>query len=125
MTYNAEDFTRMALAEFPQLAEDFHEWADLLHLKMGAFAQITQAAKADADWEKYDRCIRFADEIFGRATPDLENALNVSYLEHLDFAGPHGPKAWERLPPRLKTGWTEMQDYLEELATKGKSQPSR
>jgi hypothetical protein len=69
MAYNAEDFSRMALAAFPDLAEEFEEWAGLLHLKMGAFAQITQGAKGDGDWEKYDRCIRLADTLFGSATP--------------------------------------------------------
>ena len=54
------------------------------------------------------------------ATPDLDNALNVSYLEHLDFDGPRGPAAWERLTPRLKVGWKEMQRYLEALAAKGR-----
>ena len=86
---------------------------------------ITQEAKGDGGWEKYDRCIRLADELFGRATSDLENALNVSYLEHLDFDGPRGPKAWERLTPRLKVGWKEMQQYLEDLAAKGKPRDSR
>jgi hypothetical protein len=125
VTYNAEDFSRMALAEFPELAEEFEEWAELLHLKMGAFARITQGAKGEGDWEKYDRCVRLADELFGRTTPDLENALNVSYLEHLDFDGPRGPKAWARLTPRLKVGWKEMQQYLEDLAAKGKPGNSR
>jgi hypothetical protein len=125
VTYHAEDFSRMALAEFPELAEEFEEWAELLHLKMGAFARITQGAKGDGDWEKYDRCIRLADKLFGSATPDLENALNVSYLEHLDFDGPCGPKAWERLTPQLKVAWNEMQQYLEDLAVKGKPGSSR
>jgi hypothetical protein len=75
--------------------------------------------KRDGDWEKYDRCVRLADELFGRATPDLENALKVSYLEHLDFDGPRGPKAWECMTPRLKVGWKEMQQYLQDLAARG------
>jgi len=119
VAHSADDFCRMALAEFPELAEEFEEWADLLHLKMGAFARLTQGAKGDGDWEKYARCVRLADELFGSPSPDLENALNVSYLEHLDFEGPRGPKAWEQLTPRLKAGWKEMQQYLEDLAAGG------
>ncbi len=118
MAYGAEDFSRMALAEFPELAEDFEEWSDLLHLKMGAFARITQAAKGEGDWEKYARCVRFADKLYADPSPELENALNVSYLEHLDFDGPRGSKAWECLTPRLKVGWKDMQQYLEDLARK-------
>jgi len=118
MAYDAEDFSRMAVTEFPELAEDFEEWSDLPHLKMGAFARITQAAKGDGDWEKYARCVRLADKLSADPSPDLENALNVSYLEHLDFDGPRGSKAWECLTPRLKVGWKDMQQYLRELARK-------
>jgi hypothetical protein len=120
MAYGSEDFSRMALTEFPELAEDFEEWSDLLHLKVGAFARITQAAKDEGDWEKYVRCIRLADQLTADPSPDLENALNVSYLECLDFEGPRGPRAWECLTPRLKSGWKDMQQYLQDLAKKEK-----
>ena len=40
MAYGSEDFSRMALAELPELAADFKQWSDLLHVKMGAFAHI-------------------------------------------------------------------------------------
>jgi len=125
LTYNAEDFSRKALAEFPELAEDFEEWAELLHLKMGAFARITQAAMGEGDWEKYDRCVRLVDELLGRTSPDLENALNVSYLEHLDFDGPRGPEAWDPLTSQLQAGWQEMRQYLEDLGANGKPGNSR
>jgi hypothetical protein len=120
MAYGSEDFSRITLAEFPELAEDFEEWSDLLHLKMGAFARITQSAKGEGDWEKYQRCVQLADTFCADPSPELENALNVSYLEHLDFDGPRGPKAWECLTPRLRAGWKAMQRYLEDLAKSGK-----
>lgn len=120
MAYDSDDFSRMALAEFPELAEDFEEWSDLLHLKMGAFARITQAAKGEGDWEKYMRCVRLADKLYANPSPELENALNVSYLEHLSFDGPRGPKAWECLTPQLRHAWKEMQQYLVDLTRKRK-----
>ncbi len=32
MAYGSEDFSRMALAEFPELAEDLKEWSHLLQM---------------------------------------------------------------------------------------------
>ena len=125
MTYNAEDFSRTVLAEFPELAEEFEEHSELLHVKMGAFAMITEGARRDGDWEKYERCVRLAVELLGRTTPDVENALNVSFLEHINFDGPSGPQAWERLSPRLQQAWRAMQVYLEELAASRKPGNSR
>jgi hypothetical protein len=92
---------------------------------MGAFARITQAAKSEGDWEKYVACIRLADQLSADPSPELENALNVSYLEHLDFDGPSGRKAWESLTPRLRAGWKAMQQYMEDLAKNGKPSERR
>ena len=95
VAHSADDFTRMALAEFPELAEEFDEWPDLLHVKMGAFARIAQQAKGEGDWDRYARCMRLADELLRLPAADLENALNVSFLEHLTFDGPRGNEGLE------------------------------
>jgi len=114
--YSADDFRRLALERFPELREEFEDYASLLHLQMAAFARRTQQAKGDGDWDTYEKCIALADDLWQRPSPDLLNALNVSFLEHLDFDGPRGPVAWEYLSPSLKLGWRSMQRYLEDLA---------
>ena len=113
--YSADDFRRLALERFPELREEFEDYAGLLHLQMAAFARHTQQAKGDADWDTYEKCIALADELWQRPSHDLLNALNVSFLENLDFDGPRGPVAWEYLSPGLKLGWRSMQRYLEDL----------
>ena len=111
-----KDFVRLALAEFPELREEFEEEDGLPHLQMGAFARFTQVAKGRADWETYERCAQLADRLWGCADEELNNALYVSYLEHLDFEGSRGPKAWSLLSPRLRQGWREIQEHLDEVA---------
>jgi hypothetical protein len=59
--------------------------------------------------------VRLAAELWRRPDADLLNALNVSFLEHLDFDGPRGPLAWERLTPELRAGWRAMRAANERL----------
>jgi hypothetical protein len=115
--YTADVFRRLALAEFPELREEFDEYPELLHLQMAAFARRTQQAKGEADWDTYVRCIRLADTVWRHPDEHLLNALNVSFLEMIDFDGPRGPVAWTYLTPELQHAWRAMQAYLARLAT--------
>ncbi len=119
--YTADDFTRMVLEQFPELRDDFAEAEGLLHLHMGSFARRTQQAKGEADWDTYKRCVALAAELWKRPGSPLLNALNVSFLQHIDFDGPRGPIAWGYLSPELRRGWQDMQRYLEDLAAPSKN----
>lgn len=114
--FNADDFRQMALEACPELREEFDDYVGLLHVQMGAFARRTQRAKGEADWDTYRRCVSLIDKLWQRPSHDLLNALNVSFLENLDFDGPRGPMAWGFLSPGLKLGWRNMQQYLDELS---------
>jgi hypothetical protein len=114
--YTHADFVRLALAEFPELRDEFAEDAELLHLQMHAFERLAGRAKASGDWATYARCMRVADELWTQPDDALRNALNVSFLEHLEFDGENGPKAWRCLSPALQEGWREMQAYWAKLA---------
>lgn len=119
MTYTQEDFVRVVLAEFPELHSEFAECDGMLHLQMGCFARLMQAAKGESDWPTYKRGVLAAQHLWQRPDDALLNALNVSFLENLDFSGPGGPIAWRLLTPELQRGWQAMQDYLTELARAG------
>lgn len=119
--YTHADFTRTLLTESPELREEVENLNGLLHLEMGAFARFTQRAKGRGDWDTCARSVRLADMLWRRPDPELYNALNVSYLEHLDFEGPRSPKAWNLLTPALQKGWRNMQAYLEDLFRRGKA----
>lgn len=127
MVHGADDFVRMAIEEFHELHEWLQENEGLLHVQVGALADITQRAKGRGDWDVYARAIALADTLYRSASPDLENALNVSFLEHLDFAGPRGSKAWQVMTPGLRNGWIAMQRYLDDLfgGSEGTAPPSK
>lgn len=123
--FNATDFRRLALEAFPELHEEFEDYAGLLHVQMGAFARRTQQAKGEADWDSYSRCIAIVEQLWQRPDHDLLNAINVSFLEHIDFDGPRGPTAWEHLSPGLKLAWRSMQRYLDKLTRMPKKKGKR
>ena len=68
-------------------------------------ALFTQQAKGRSDWSTYERCIRFVEQAFQNADGELEGALYVGFLEHIDFEGPRGKEAWGRLGPELQAAW--------------------
>jgi hypothetical protein len=79
--------------EFPELKERVEQNPDLLHIQMGDFAEFTQKAIDRGEIPLVRRCFLLADRFLGHADPALENALNVSFLEHLRFSGPIGARA--------------------------------
>jgi hypothetical protein len=76
-------FEELLANRFPRIGANLNEIErGLLHLEMAAFARATCAAIESGDLEEVERHLRFVDELFCSATPDLENAIYVSYLEN-------------------------------------------
>ncbi len=115
------DHARFAgiLAErFPDIATSVDDCSrGLLHLEMGTLARATQAAISAEDVETVQRHFEFVDEIFRVAAPDVENAIYVSYLEHLAFDGRHGKRirARELLSPCLRKALADLEEHLNTL----------
>jgi hypothetical protein len=116
-------FHDLALAQFPELREEFEDHRGLPHLQMGAFARLVEEAKGRADWETYAQAAALADRLWRDADFALRNALNVSFLELIDFEGPHGPRAWMLLSARLQRAWQAMEAYSVWLHTGAKGEP--
>jgi hypothetical protein len=114
--YKKADFVRLTLEEFPELSKEFEDDADLLHMQMHALTRVAQRAKGEGDWDTYVRVMRLANTLWARPDEQLRNALNVSFLEHLDFDGPQGPEAWRRLTAALQSGWKTMRASNDQVA---------
>ncbi len=114
--YTHDDFKQLLLAEFPELREEIEDCDGLLHIEMGVFSRHTEEAMDRGDWDTSARCVRIADHLWRSPDAALLNALNVSYLEHLAFDGPHGSTGWSLLTPPLQEGWRAMMECLEQLA---------
>ena len=97
-------FVQLVLAEFPQLGEEFAQAEGLLHLQMGAFSRFAQATIEHNELDALKRCY------------EVENAIHVSFLEHLDFeSSPYGAEARRLLPPVLKKALDEVNEHWERM----------
>ncbi len=113
-----EAFIVMLTERYPAVAADIDECArGLLHLEMGTLARAAQSAISDEDTAAVREHFRFIGEVYRRATPEVKNAVHVSYLERLSFDGKHGMriKAREMLSPALQAGLSGLEAYNAEL----------
>ena len=62
------------------------------------------------------RCYEIVDEVMKSATPYVENAVYVSFLEHLEFEFlPNGEEARRLLPPKLAKMLVELEEHFQKL----------
>ncbi len=113
-----ERFIALLGERYPAIAADIDECArGLLHLEMGTLARATQAAISAEDKSAVRGYFAFIGEVFRLATPEVKNAVYVSFLECLSFDGRHGKRigAREMLSPQLQTGLRDLEEYNTEL----------
>jgi hypothetical protein len=109
-------FLSLALAEFPDLREEFEEYDGLFHLQMAAFSHVAEEAIERGDFATLKRCYKIADEIMKSASPNVENAVYVSFLEHLEFTSqPNEAEARHLLPPKLAEMLVELEEHFQKL----------
>jgi hypothetical protein len=111
-------FVAMLAERYPEVAADIDECMQgLLHLEMGQLAKAAQVAISDENPAAVREHFRFIDEVYRHATPEVKNAIHVSYLERLSFEGKHGKriKAREMLSPALQAGLRGLEAYNADL----------
>jgi hypothetical protein len=109
-------FLALALAEFPNLREEFAEYEDLFHPQMAAFSRVAEKAIERGDFITLKRCYKIVDDTMKSASPSVENAVYVSFLEHLEFnSSPFGADAKRLLPPKLSEMLVELEEHFQML----------
>ncbi len=108
---------------FDQLIQEF---PDLLiednmgvYFSMEDFADYTIKQVKTSDWNKLKNCFDFQEQRIKFLSPDLENALNVSYCESLLLGGQvQGKllkKTIEYMGPLLRKVYNEYEEYYNNL----------
>jgi hypothetical protein len=110
-----EDLVKATLDEFPDVRADVQAFPGLPYIQIGVLADLAQRAKGAADWDTYRHVVNLVARFLDDADPELSNAIHVSILEHLDFIGPRGTKAWQLMPPELQSAWRSIMEYNERL----------
>jgi len=100
---------------FPELVTVLHEDTidGSLHLQLGVFSKFTQRAIYTRDVETFDAACKLFIELYTEGELELVKALNVSFLEHLDFGEGEPPCLWayHAMPEKMKEAFDEMEDY--------------
>src|SRR5262249_56778312 len=99
-----QEFIAGLRSEFPELVPLLEEDEGLFYLQVGSFASHTQAAIDDRDRAEVQRHFEFARKAELAGDGEVQNALGVAYLEHLNFQDGkrHRSWAWDLLPEPLK-----------------------
>ena len=109
-------FFDLALAEFPELRDDFADDDGLFHLQIATFSRVAQKAIESGDFLTLKRCYAIVDEVMKDASPYVENAVYVSFLEHLEFEIlPNGKEARRLLPPKLAEMLVELEAHFQKM----------
>jgi hypothetical protein len=115
-------FIRTLTGRFPEIAARIDPTArGLLHCEMGYFAKATQDAMERGDEMAVRAHFEYAGELLRHAGPALLNAVQVSYLEYLNFDKEYPNKLRPRplLPPLLGQSLTELEEHLRMLDEHG------
>ena len=108
-------FIRTLIGRFPDVAARIDSTArGLLHCEMGYFAEATHEALERGDEMAVRTHFAYAEELMRHAGPELANAIQVSYLEYLNFDREYPNKLRPRslLPPLLGHSLTELEEHL-------------
>jgi hypothetical protein len=103
--YGAQRFSAEAAARFPEFSTELLSDSCLLHVQMGTLASLAHAAIASSDTSLLHRIFDFIEEVLRRPRlhPEVENAVEISFLTRSDFdQSDAGRRAWTLLPQRLQ-----------------------
>lgn len=98
-------FLAKVKAAFPEVADDLNAQGGLLHFEMDAFRYFTDRMISAGEKTIVAQIYSLVDEAYSNGDNKLKNAIDVSFVEPLDFSDTKKKSrgwAWEALPPRLQ-----------------------
>jgi hypothetical protein len=99
-------FLQMLTDQFPEVPQAFDEYGKgLLHIEICVFARLTEEAMDDGRFWRVEQYFRLIDRVRDRATPEVVNAIDVSYIEFLAFSEvtDNRRQGIKRMPQSLRT----------------------
>lgn len=118
---HTNDFLQEVKKLGPELRSFVNGSEGLLHVQMGDFRTWIAEAISEGRFDDYARGIQILDRYFQPLEPRLEpfnNAVYVSFLEHLLFEGDNGQHAWAMTPLKVQQEYTDFTAALEASAPK-------
>jgi hypothetical protein len=109
------EFLRLVKEWLPELRGSLNRQQGQIHSEVEELRKCTQRAIFDGNREALDICLRPAEEAYSKGNKVLKNAIDVSFVEGLDFATPHASYswAWDMMPIALKRLYENFHGALE------------
>ena len=106
------EFLTGLIEQFPGLEADLldEDYSFSIHLQVGCWATYANHCVAAGQLEEVRKALNYFQQTVGRVDPATENALYVSFLEHLEFEGGtlNAKKARSMLSPVYQHIWQEL-----------------
>lgn len=106
------EFLTGLIEQFPGLEADLldEDYSFSIHLQVGCWATYANHCVAAGQLEEVRKALNYFQQTVGRVDPATENALYVSFLEHLEFEGGtlNAKKARSMLSPAYQHIWQEL-----------------
>ena len=113
--FDSESTIHHIESRFPDLADDLHDEINdgLLHLQIGAFSHYAQSMIDESNRDQWIKITSVFITIYSDCSSAVNNALNVSFLEHLNFKNGKSDRQWAYLemPDKMRIAFEEMEAY--------------
>ena len=93
---------------FPDLRAGVNAQSGLLHMEMHVFADYVQRAITLGNAKDVARCFKLAERYCRDGNNQMQNAIAVSFVEHLDLR--NAQWAWDLLGPILQKVYLQLAD---------------
>jgi hypothetical protein len=109
---NPTQFLADLTEQFPLLAAEVfdEDYQGLFYVQVGCLATYANNCYRRADWPELKRVIDYFQQRVAQVEAEVENALYVAFLEHLDFEGDTLPatRARSLLHPPYQAIWQQL-----------------
>jgi hypothetical protein len=100
---------------FPEIADELHDEIieGLIHLQIAEFSHLAQLFIDHSERDAFGAICRLFIELYEQGESDLVNALNVSFLEHLNFKDGKVNRRWayQEMPAKMRKAYDDMEKY--------------
>ena len=107
--YHHHDAIQLIEDRFPDLADELHDEIDddLLHLQMAVFSRFAQTVIDFGDKATWQQVTAAFMDLWQDCDADVRNALNVSFLEHINFQDGKRSREWafSAMPKAMQQAW--------------------
>jgi hypothetical protein len=108
------DFLQLLIMHFPSLEADVLDDAGLIHLQVASLARYANDCLTMARLDELQRVFEFFHQTIEKVDSATENALYVSFLEHVEMGGDAfiNQEARKLLKSEYLITWEGLQNWL-------------